>query len=167
MNGMGLLQKIGRGLGFWFRALVVHPFSRAHSADERTAPKRLSDALGVLQTLPASDDDRRLLAGASRCIQCGLCDAFDPLLSSLPRTLHSGASLIPTAYSRSAADLLHLRAQVGALVAGELGRAEAVCPTRVPLRAIASALREKLQWIPALPAATLARGADVRSEPHR
>ncbi len=141
----GGFRKLKGDLYMGYRALVAHPLRQLFSRDERTGRQRFLDNYAPEGLLPTSSQERALLHEASRCIHCGLCDAYDPTLSSLPRTVYDGVSLLPVSYARATPDMPRARAAILAIRPEDLTRAEAVCPTRVPLRRIAAYLKDKLQ----------------------
>ncbi len=113
-------------MAFWQRWQVgLRVIARGLSADPRSATERAAAMLG-----PDPGSVSPLREEAGRCIQCGLCDAF---------------AEDPDALAPSRLPLWSSRPPPGApprIPAEErLGRAEAVCPTRVPLRRLAGALR--------------------------
>jgi succinate dehydrogenase/fumarate reductase-like Fe-S protein len=140
----GALKRLKGDLYMGYRAAIAHPLRLLFSRDERTGKQKFLDNYAVEGLLPTSAEDREVLQAASRCIHCGLCDAYDGALSSLPRTLYDGASVLPVAWSRATPDLPAARAAVGRIAPEQLARAEAVCPTRVPLGRIVAYLRRKL-----------------------
>ena len=141
----GGLRKLKGDLYMGYRALVAHPLRQLFSRDERTGKQKFLDNYAPEGLLPTTADERALLHEASRCIHCGLCDAYDPTLSSLPRTVYDGQSLLAVSYSRATPDMPRARAAIVSIRPEDLARGEAVCPTRVPLRRIATYLKDKLQ----------------------
>jgi len=127
-----------------YRALLAHPLKKLFQDGALTPRERFLRNYAPEGNVPTSEEDRRVLRGASRCIHCGLCEAYDGALAQLPRTLHGGASLLPVALARATPDLPRARALLARLKPESLSRGEAVCPTRVPLREIASFLSRKL-----------------------
>ncbi len=130
----GLLSDLRLGV----RAVVVLPLQRAfqrHSGmdgfERAFFPERL---------FPTSLADRTQLRSASRCVACGLCDAafaeLDPSLKP---------SLLPTVFSRSVVELPYAAADVRRLAARPelLRAAERLCPTGVPLEALARWLDQR------------------------
>lgn len=141
------MQKLKGDLYLAYRALIAHPLRRLFSPDERSGKQRFLDNYAAEGLVPISAEYRELLYQASRCIHCGLCEGFDGALSVLPRTTYDGASLLPISYSRATPDLPRARAALDALAENQLVRSEAVCPTRVPLRALARSLRRELEEV--------------------
>ena len=82
-----------------------------------------------------------MLAAAGRCISCGLCDQLDGQLGQVARSTYDGVSLLPRQYARSSVELLHAREAIDPEAYRE---AEAICPTRVPLVALAIWLKDRL-----------------------
>ena len=112
-----------------FRAVFVHPVQlawRGSPGANRFRENFLHEGL-----VPTSPEDRQRLREASRCINCGLCDApaTDAGLAQLP-------SLVPLVFSRSSVELPRSRTAIAQLLAHEevLEAGERRCPTRVPLR---------------------------------
>lgn len=150
MSGLG--QKLRGNLYLAYRALVAHPLRRLLSEEEGTGRQRFLGNYAAEGNIPFTDADRAVLKGASRCIHCGLCNAYDRALLETSRQLYGGASLIAPSYARATPDLPRARAALAEATDARLLRAEAVCPTRVPLRALAQLLRQKLQELDALTA---------------
>lgn len=139
------LHELKGDLYLGYRALIAHPLKRFFSTDARSGKQKFLDNYASEGLIPMTLEDRQVLHGAARCIHCGLCDAYDLAMAVIPRTTYDGASLLPIAYSRATPDLPRARAAVAQLREEQLQRAEAVCPTRVPLRSIARYLQRKLQ----------------------
>jgi succinate dehydrogenase/fumarate reductase-like Fe-S protein len=140
----GGIRKLKGDLYMGYRAIIAHPLRKLFSEDERTGRQKFLDNYAPEGLVPTTPDDREVLNQASRCIHCGLCDAYDPSLSALPRTVYDGVSLLPVSYSRATPDIPRARQALGRIRPEDLARAEAVCPTRVPLRRIAAYLQRKL-----------------------
>jgi succinate dehydrogenase/fumarate reductase-like Fe-S protein len=149
----GFLHKLKGDLFLGYRAVIAHPWRKLRDEDLRTGEERFLANYGPEGLLPTTAADREVLNGASRCIHCGLCDAYDPSLSVLPRTVHLGASQLAVSYSRASPDIRHTAEILSRLEEAQLVRAEAVCPTRVPLRQILVYLRRKLEELKAHPPA--------------
>lgn len=141
---MGLWGRLAADGYLAWRALVAHPLRRAFDAGPRGREKFLAHYApeGLVPTTP---EDKAMLAAAGRCIACGLCDAFDGQLGRLPRAVYGGAALVPLRYARSSVDLVHAGAAIRAVDPAAYRDAEAVCPTRVPLVALAGWLKERLE----------------------
>lgn len=148
MSALG--QKLRGNLYLAYRALIAHPLRRLFRDEPGTGQQRFLANYGPEGNIPYTEEDRAILRGASRCIHCGLCNAYDRALLETSRQLYAGASLIPLSYARATPDLPRARATLAALRDDGLLRSEAVCPTRVPLRAIAALLRRKLQELDAI-----------------
>ena len=143
MSG-GFLHKLKGDLFLGYRALLAHPWRKFLDEDIRSGKDKFLGNYAPEGLLPTSVEDRAVLHGASRCIHCGLCDAYDPALSQLPRSVYLGASQLAVSYSRAVPDVPHVAEIVARLEDAQMQRAEAVCPTRVPLRDILLYLRRKL-----------------------
>src|SRR5687767_5835453 len=102
-------KKLRGDLYMGYRAAIAHPLKKIFSGDERTGKQKFLDNYAPEGLLPTSAEDRAVLHAASRCIHCGLCDAYDPSLSKLPRTVYDGASLLPVSYARATPDLPRAR----------------------------------------------------------
>jgi succinate dehydrogenase/fumarate reductase-like Fe-S protein len=150
---MRSLQEWKGDLYLAYRALIAHPLRKMFSTDERSGKRRFLDNYGSEGLFPMTAEDHAVLRTASRCIHCGLCDAFDLAVATLPRATYDGASLLPLVYSRSIPNLAWARAPLAQLREEQLIRAEAVCPSRVPLRRIAEFLKRKLAEVGSPPAA--------------
>lgn len=140
------MSRTGSTLYLAYRAIFVRPLKAALARDggiERFYENYASEGL-----VPTRPGDRAALAAAGRCISCGLCDAFDRNLSKLPRTAYDGASLLPRQYTRSSADIPHLLPLIRRLRPADLRRAEAVCPTGVPLVELAHWLKARARRMP-------------------
>jgi hypothetical protein len=145
MLAMTFWKRFWADLYLGYRAVIAHPLRRLFRRDSRTPQERFLANYATEGLVPLSNEDRRVLRGASRCIHCGLCDAFDAGLSTLPRTAYDGASLLPVAYARATPDLVRARLIVVRLKDEQLREGERVCPTRVPLAEIARYLQRKLE----------------------
>lgn len=141
---MGLWGRLASDGYLVWRALVAHPLRRAFDTGPGGREKFLAHYApeGLVPTTPA---DKAMLAAASRCIGCGLCDAFDGQLLRLPRQVYGGASLLPLQYARSSVELVHAREALERIDPDAYREAEAVCPTRVPLVNLAKWLGERLE----------------------
>jgi succinate dehydrogenase/fumarate reductase-like Fe-S protein len=140
-------QKLKGDFFLGYRAVIAHPLRKLFDLSPLSGKERFLANYGGEGLVPMSVEDREILAGAARCIHCGLCDAYDGALSVIPRTVYDGASVLPVAYSRATPDLPRAREAISRLTEAHLTRAEAVCPTRVPLRRIAQYLRRKLAQV--------------------
>ena len=142
-------KKLKGDLYMGYRAAIAHPLKKLFSRDERTGKQRFLDNYAPEGLIPTSAADREVLEQASRCIHCGLCDAYDPTLSTLPRTVYGGVSLLPVSYSRATPDMPRARQAIETIRPEALVQAEAVCPTRVPLQRIARYLKGRLAQLDA------------------
>lgn len=129
-----------------YRAIAVRPIKAALGRDGGI--ERFHENYRPEGLIPTTPKDRAMLAAAGRCISCGLCDAFDGNFSKLDRSLYDGASLLPRQWSRSSVDLPHARRALARLRPAELRRAQAVCPTGVPLVELAHWLRDRARRLP-------------------
>lgn len=144
---MSAISRLKANLYLVWRGAVMHPLRLMFSTDERGGKQRFLDNYAAEGLIPLSLEDRRVLAKASRCIHCGLCDAYDLALAAQPRARAEGPSAIPVAYSRATPDLPRARKALASFDDEALAAAERVCPTRVPLREIAQTLRAKLEQL--------------------
>lgn len=147
---MALADRLKGDLYLAWRAAVAHPLRQLFRSDDRSAKERFLRNYAVEGNLPTSRDDALVLGAASRCIHCGLCDAFYPALSALPRSVNDGPSSLPIALARATPDLPHARPALAAFDESALAKAERVCPTGVPLVGIWKYLRRKLAELDAL-----------------
>ena len=85
---------------------------------------------------PMTAEDRVLLPLLSGCIACGLCDVGSVKSGT-------GAMQLALSDSRSMPDYDAALVSLAATSEAELLEAEALCPTRVPLRRIAAFVRAK------------------------
>lgn|GEM_PF-979811 len=126
-----------------WRALIVQPLRRLFGRVGR-GEERFLENYGPEGLVPTPPEDKAMLAAASRCISCGLCDQLDGQLGAIARGDYDGVSLLPRQYARSSVELLHARAALDAIDPESYRAAEAVCPTGVPLVALAAWLRDRL-----------------------
>lgn len=145
------MKKLLADLFLLWRALVVQPLRRLRDAGPRGEAKFLLNYAGE-RLVPTSPADKAMLSAAARCIGCGLCDEVGGRLRGAGRIASDGPSLVPLQYARSSVELPHARREVEAIEPGSYAAAEAACPTRVPLQALAVWIKERL-------ARTLALGA--------
>ncbi|MBI3072409.1 MAG: 4Fe-4S dicluster domain-containing protein [Deltaproteobacteria bacterium] len=96
--------------------------------------------------LPSSPEDLVLYATASRCINCGICDALCPVTSTAPRHEFAGPSMAPLLLSRSAslaafaAPFLKHSARCESC-----GECQHVCPTSVPIASVIRLVRRRAE----------------------
>ena len=133
-------KRIVADLYLGYRAFVVHPLKRLLRGDERPGRERFLSNYAAEGLLPISAEERALLRGAERCIRCGLCDAQPD--AEVTRAFQ-GPSFIPVAYTRATPHLRDLGNALREVNEAQLLVGEAVCPTRVPLAALATYLRRK------------------------
>jgi hypothetical protein len=126
-----------------YRAVFFHPLKKLLSRDTRTGMEKFLANYGAEGLVPTTDADRLVLRGASRCIHCGLCDVMDAVLSVAARRDYDGMSRFPVAYTRASGDAPWVLQAATLADDAALARGEAVCPTGVPLRALAAYLRRK------------------------
>jgi hypothetical protein len=137
---MQFWRRLESNLYWAYRAVIAQPLKRLLRSNSSDGLHRFLANYAVEGLLPMTAEDHQVLKGASRCIHCGVCDAFGPSSQGS----FQGTSLLPVAYSRATPHLVNLEGALSNLKAESLERAEAVCPTRVPLRALAIYLQRKL-----------------------
>lgn len=141
------MSRVRGNLYLAYRALFVRPLKAALRRDgggiERFHQNYRPEGL-----IPTRPQDRAALSAAGRCISCGLCDAHDANLGKLPRRSYDGASLLPRQFTRSSVDLPHSLPTIARLRPADLRRAQAVCPTGVPLVELAHWLAERGRRLP-------------------
>lgn len=126
-------------LGWYFvKRLVVRLFGRAEGLPRFRASYFVEDRL-----LPLDVAEREVLAGASRCIACGACDAAFDAYDRVARTELRGPSDLPLACSRSLPDYDTLGKLVAHLRKGDLAALERVCPVSVPFRKLADVVERR------------------------
>jgi len=92
---------------------------------------------------PVSAGEREELSEFGRCIACGLCDRGEGARIAASRGAYRGVMSLMLSASRSMPDF-HAASLSFAHVSDEvLAEKELLCPTRVPMRAIAGFVREK------------------------
>ncbi|WP_373046318.1 (Fe-S)-binding protein [Vulgatibacter sp.] len=136
-------SKLGADLYLAWRAAVVHPLRRLLDKEPQGKERFLAN-YGPEGLVPTTPRDKAMLAAAGRCISCGLCDQLDGQLGAVARGEYQGASLLPRQYARSSVELHRAKAAIEAIDPAAYRAGEAVCPTRVPLVAIAAWLQERL-----------------------
>ena len=91
---------------------------------------------------PLTAEERSLLASFDGCLACGLCDTLArPADRGDPAAL-PGPSALPLSVSRHPPDYDVLEAYLSRLDQEDLARMEAICPSRIPLRRLARAVRD-------------------------
>lgn len=138
------MGKLGADLYLAWRAVVVHPLRRLFDREPQGKARFLRN-YGGEGLVPTTPQDKAMLAAAGRCISCGLCDELDGQLGRIARGEYQGASILPRQYARSSVELRYAGEALGAIEPEAYRAGEAVCPTRVPLVAIASWLQERLE----------------------
>src|SRR5262249_20467740 len=140
IRAMQFWKKLEANLYWGYRALIAQPLRRLLEFDSSNGLQKFLSNYAPEGLIPLTAEDHQVLLGASRCIHCGLCDSV-----ALPGDgpFHS-VSLLPVASAAATPHLLHLEGTLHNLQSESLERAEAVCPTKVPLRALASYLQRKL-----------------------
>ncbi|MDP9149406.1 MAG: hypothetical protein M3O36_05640 [Myxococcota bacterium] len=94
--------------------------------------------------LPAvTPEERRLLPRLSGCIACGLCNVGEGARIAQSRGIYTGVMDLMLASSRSMPDYDAAARSFEAVGAERLAELEARCPTRVPMRALASFVKAK------------------------
>ncbi len=133
-------KRILADLYLGYRAFAVHPLKRLLRGEERTGREQFLANYAAEGLLPITAEERALLRGAERCICCGLCDAQPG--AEVTRA-YQGPSFIPVAYTRATPHLREMGSALREVNQAQLLLGEAVCPTRVPLVALATYLRRK------------------------
>lgn len=101
-------------------------------------------ALYAADRLPPMDpEERRILPMLSGCVACGLCDVGEAARIAASNGLYAGPMDLALASSRSMPDYDAAVVSLERTTDEALAEAEALCPTRVPLRAIARFVRAK------------------------
>lgn len=136
-------MRLGADLYLAWRALIVQPLRRLFGRVGH-GEARFLENYGPEGLVPTPTADKVMLAAAARCISCGLCDQLDGQLGAISRGDYDGVSLIPRQYARSSVELVHARAALEAIDPQRYREAEAICPTGVPLVALAAWLRDRL-----------------------
>jgi len=137
---MRFWRKLEANLYWGYRAVIAQPLKRLLQGDSSKGIQKFLSNYAPEGLLPLTADEHQVLLGASRCIHCGLCDAISPASDGSFQSV----SLIPVAYARATPHLVNLEAALSELRSDALEKAEAVCPTRVPLRALSNYLQRKL-----------------------
>lgn len=130
-----------------YRAMVVWPLKSLLPGRERGV-SRFWKNYASEGLIPSTGEDREMLAASSRCISCGLCDAFDPALGRLGAD-YDGVSTLPRQVARSSADLAVAAPLLARIHPASYRQAESVCPTGVPLVGIAHWLRDRAERVAA------------------
>lgn len=136
-------SRITGNLYLGFRAMVVHPLRWIFGKTLEGKDAFLAN-YGPEGLVPTPPEDKAMLAAAGRCISCGLCDQLDGQLGRIARSAYDGVSLLPRQYARSSVEIFHAREALRVIDPEAYREAEAVCPTRVPLVALAAWLEDRL-----------------------
>ena len=136
-------SKLAADLYLAWRAVVVHPLRRLFEREPQGRARFLRN-YGPEGLVPTTPRDKAMLAAAGRCISCGLCDELDGQLGRIARGDYQGASILPRQYARSSVELRWAAPALEAIDPEAYRAGEAVCPTRVPLVALAAWLGERL-----------------------
>lgn len=92
---------------------------------------------------PVEPDERVMLPTLSGCIACGLCNVGDAVRIATSHGAYAGPMDLALASSRSMPDFDAALVSIEKTTDEDLARAEALCPTRVPLRRIVAFVRAK------------------------
>jgi hypothetical protein len=92
---------------------------------------------------PVSPDERRALPTMSGCIACGLCNLGEGLRAAESGGRYAGAMDLMLASSRSMPDYDAAARSFALVTDARLAELEALCPARVPMRAVAAFVRAK------------------------
>ncbi len=125
---MSVLLHLGYG---FLRASATLPFRVGRGRD------RVLRGFAPEGLIPATEEQRALSAAFERCIGCGFCDL--ELEEELP------LSELATSLWRSPETLPALAEVLDRLSEADLERAEAICPTGVPLSRLVAGLRSSLK----------------------
>lgn len=113
-------------LGFYFCVrFVARLFSRS-------GKRRFLANYGTEGLVPMGVKDRAVAAEFSRCIACGLCDE----VAAQRTRLRTKPSEFVRCHTRNLPDFMLLEEAIADMNALPLAELEAVCPTRVPIRAL-------------------------------
>jgi len=110
---------------------------------QRRGVERFQENYAADRLPPITPEERALLPLLSGCVACGLCDVGDAARIGAAQGLYAGPMDLALASSRSMPDFDAARLSLEATTDEDLARAEALCPTRVPLRRIAAFVRSK------------------------
>ena len=128
---MYLLKTIGRRL-FTRKKAGIAQFRANYDAD------------GLPPVTPA---EREAMPDFSRCIACGLCDRGEAERIAASGGAYRGVMALVLAGSRSMPDYRAAAYSFSFVTDDVLAEKEALCPTRVPFRAIARFVRDKAQAV--------------------
>lgn len=138
------MKKLLADLFLLWRALFVQPLRRLRHLGGPSGEARFLAQYGSEGLVPTSPADRAMLSAAARCVGCGLCDELGGRLGAGARASFDGPSLVPLQYARSTTELRSARREIESIEPARYAEAEAACPTRVPLQALAAWLKERL-----------------------
>jgi hypothetical protein len=102
---------------------------------------------------PVSPEERRVLPRFSSCIACGLCDHGEGSRMARSAGAYAGVMDLMLASSRGMPDFDAAARSFAAVGDERLAELEGLCPTRVPMRAVAAFVRAKAEEM-ATPAGT-------------
>jgi len=91
---------------------------------------------------PLTGEERSLLAAFDGCLACGLCDTLALPSARDDRAALPGPSALPLSVSRHPPDYDVLPSYLARLDQEDLARMETICPSRIPLRRLAQAVRD-------------------------
>jgi Na+-translocating ferredoxin:NAD+ oxidoreductase RnfC subunit len=135
-------QRLKGNLFLGYCAMVAQPAKKWFRSDGLSGEERFLRNYAGEGNVVTSEADRAVLAEASQCIQCGLCDASAQSTGEPIRP-----SQLCNATARTATHLPFARGALAALTPERMEGAEALCPRRVPLVRIARYLQVKLQEV--------------------
>jgi hypothetical protein len=92
---------------------------------------------------PVSPSERLMLPLFGGCIACGLCDVGEGVRAAESHGAYAGTMDLVLASSRSMPDFDAAARSFAAVPDARLAELEARCPTRVPMRELASFVRAK------------------------
>ena len=92
---------------------------------------------------PIAPEERRRLPMMSGCIACGLCDHGEGIRAAHSAGQYAGTMDLMLASARSMPDYDAAVRSFAAVSDARLAELERICPTRVPMRALAAFVRAK------------------------
>ncbi|HLV64349.1 MAG TPA: hypothetical protein VKY73_00995 [Polyangiaceae bacterium] len=92
---------------------------------------------------PVTAEERRAMTGFQRCIACGLCDRGEAERIAASGGAYRGIMALVLAASRSMPDFRAAAYSFSFVPDSVLAEKETICPTGVPMRAIAAFVRAK------------------------